>query len=325
MLRPYTELLWTLLWAAIPPLLLLFYYYYRISSVPSLMRLLFFFVLGAISGFLALQLEWVFETVANSVIDWQRMQRIFAGAVLRQLIEVGPIEEGCKLVAVIVPTYYFQRRYRFRPTSIFLFSIAVALGFTAEENWVYLFHGTASIFERIIGTPVHAMFSAPWGYALAIYNRRWQLVPRAWLNAVICHALVNILSISGRYPIPLSLLRYGLFPFLLWMFWRLQQLLRRLQGKFPITLISGYTPKQRFKQRTLVLLALLLAGNALFGLFLLIRNLSFLSLSQLFYPDVMSFILSRLFLNTSFGLVAWVIYRSLRRSARRRYSSLRTE
>jgi RsiW-degrading membrane proteinase PrsW (M82 family) len=292
------------------------------------MRLLFFFMLGAISGFLALQLELVFETVANYVVDWERMQGVFAGVVLRQVIEVGPIEEGCKLVAVIAPIYYLQRRYRFRPTSVFLFSIAVALGFTAQENWIYLFHDTASIFERIISTPVHAMFSAPWGYVLGIsigfniyLHRYWHLVPRAWLNAVICHALVNILSISGssRYPIPLRLLSYGLFPFLLWMFWRLEQLLRKLEGKLPMTLISGFTPKQRLRQRTLVLLVLLLGGNALFGLFILVKSLSLLSLSELFYPDIMSFLLSRLLLYISFGLVAVVIYSSLRRSAGRRY------
>ncbi len=113
-----------------------------------------------------INLELVFERVANHVVDWQRMQRVFAGVMVRQLIEVGPIEEGCKLLAVLLPTYYLQRRYRFRATSVFLFTIAVALGFTAEENWIYLFHGTGSIVERIISTPVHAMFSAPWGYAL---------------------------------------------------------------------------------------------------------------------------------------------------------------
>lgn len=315
-----------LLWATIPPLLLLVYYYYRLPSVPSLMRLLFFFILGAISGFLALNLELVFETVANHVVDWQRMQRVFAGVMVRQLIEVGPIEEGCKLLAVLLPTYYLQRRYRFRPTSVFLFSIAVALGFTAEENWVYLFHGTGSIVERIISTPVHAMFSAPWGYALGIsigsniyLHRCHQNIPRAWLNAVICHALVNVLSISGRYPIPLRLLSYGLFPFLVWMFWRLEQLVRKLQGKQAIALISSCTPQQRFRQQALVLLTLMLAGNALFGLFVLAKSLSFLNPSQLLYPDVISFTLSRLLLYLSLGLLAWVIYRSLRRSAQRRY------
>lgn len=320
MLRPYMDLLW----AVIPPLVLVLYYYYRIPSAPSLMRLLFFFVLGAISGFVALQLEGVFETVANNFVDWERMQRVFAGVFLRQLIEVGPIEESCKLVAVILPTYYFQHRYRFRPTSVFLFTIAVALGFTAQENWIYLSHDTAPLFERIISTPIHAMFSAPWGYVLAIcisenislYGSR-QFLPAAWFNAVICHALVNVLSMSARYPIPLNLLNYGLFPFLLWMFWRLQQLMRRVQGKLPIILISRYTSLQRFQQRILVLLALLLAGNALFGLFLLVKSLSFLNLSQLFDRDVVSFILSRLLLNISFGLVAGVIYSFLQRSARR--------
>ncbi|ARV57657.1 protease PrsW [Nostocales cyanobacterium HT-58-2] len=322
MLRLYTELLW----AVIPPLLLLVYYYYRVPSAPYLMRLLFFFVLGAISGFVALNLEWVFETVANRLVDWQRIQRFIAGVTLRQLVEVGPIEEGCKLAAVIIPTYYLQRRYRFRSTSIFLFSIAVALGFTAEENWIYLFHGTAPILERIISTPVHAMFSAPWGYALALslgsniyLHRCRQLVPRAWLNAVICHALVNVLSISGRYPIPLRFLSYGLFPFLLWMFWRLEQLLRKLQGKRAIALIWGRTTKQRYQQQALVLLVLMLGGNAIFGLFLLVKSLSFLNPSELVYPDIISFTLSRLLLNFSFGLVAWVIYCSLRRSAQRRY------
>lgn len=321
MLRFYTELL---LWAAIPPLLLLVYYYDRVPSAPSLMRLLFFFILGAISGFLALNLELVFETVANHVVDWQKMQRVFAGVMVRELIEVGPIEEGCKLIAVLLPTYSLQRRYRFRSTSVFLFTIAVALGFTAEENWIYLFHGTGSSVERIIGTPVHATFSAPWGYALGIcigsniHLHRWQkLVPRAWLNAVICHALVNVLSMSGRYPLPLRLLSYGLFPFLVWMFWRLEQFLRKLQGKRAIALISGRTPNERLRQQALVLLTLMLAGNALFGLFLLAKSLSFLNPSQLLYPDVISFTLSRLLLNISLGLVALVIYSSLRRSAHR--------
>lgn len=315
-----------LLWATIPPLLLLVYYHNRLASVPFLMRLLFFFILGAVSGVVALNLELVFERLANHVVDWQRMQRVFAGVMIRQLIEVGPIEEGCKLLAVLLPTYYLQRRYRFRPASVFLFTIAVALGFTAEENWIYLFYGTGSIVERIISTPVHAMFSAPWGYTLGIcigsniyLHRCHQNIPRAWLNAVICHALVNVLSISGRYPMPLRLLSYGLFPFLVWMFWRLEQFMRKLQGKEAIALISSRTPQQRFRQQALVLLTLMLAGNAIFGLFILAKSLSLLNPSQLLYPDVISFTLSRLLLYLSLGLLSWVIYRSLQRSAQRRY------
>ncbi|MEH1797305.1 PrsW family intramembrane metalloprotease [Nostoc sp.] len=315
-----------LLWAVIPPLLLLAYYYYRVPFAPPLLRLLMFFSIGAISGLLALRLESNFETVANWVVDWERIERSLPGAVLRQLVEVGLIEEGCKLAGVLVPTYYLQRTYRLLPSTVFLFTIAVALGFTAEENWIYLFNDTASIPGRTISTPVHAMFSAPWGYALAMYisskNRLRQdrkLIFRAWLNSVICHALVNILSIACGYSLALCFLSYGLFPFLLWMFWRLEQLLRKVQGKPVITLISERSPQRRYWQRSLVLFALVLGGNAIFGLFLLANKISPLSPSRLFDSYILWFIFSRFLLNLFFGVLAWGIYRYLRHSARRRY------
>ncbi|MEH1887464.1 PrsW family intramembrane metalloprotease [Nostoc sp.] len=315
-----------LLWAVIPPLLLLAYYYYRVPFAPPLLRLLMFFSIGAISGLLALRLESNFEIVANWIVDWERFERSLPGAILRQLVEVGLIEEGCKLAGVLVPTYYLQRTYRLLPSTVFLFTIAVALGFTAEENWIYLFNDTASIPGRTISTPVHAMFSAPWGYALAMYisskNRLRQdrkLIFRAWLNSVICHALVNILSIACGYSLALCFLSYGLFPFLLWMFWRLEQLLRKVQGKPVITLISERSPQRRYWQRSLVLFALVLGGNAIFGLFLLANKISPLSPSRLFDSYILWFIFSRFLLNLFFGVLAWGIYRYLRHSARRRY------
>jgi RsiW-degrading membrane proteinase PrsW (M82 family) len=315
-----------LFWAVIPPLLLLGYYYCRVPFAPPFLSLLMFFIIGAISGLLALSLEWVFEIVANWFVDWQQMKHWLPGVALRQIVEVGSIEEGCKLAAVIVPTCYLQRTYRLLHSTVFLFTIAVALGFTAEENWIYLFHGTASILDRTIGMPVHAMFSAPWGYALGIYisshtrlNRDKQFIFRAWLNSVICHALVNVLSSAWRYSLFLRFLSYGLFPFLLWMFWRLEQLLQKVQGKPVITLISDRTPQRRYWQRSLVLFALVLGGNAIFGLFLLARTLSPLSPSKLFDSEILWFIVSRFLLNLFFGVLAWGIYRYLRHCARRRY------
>ncbi|MEA5600841.1 PrsW family intramembrane metalloprotease [Nostoc sp. UHCC 0252] len=315
-----------LLWSAIPPLLLLGYYYYRVPFAPPLPKLLMFFGIGAISGLVALRLESNFETVANLVVDWGRIKRSLPGAILRQLVEVGSIEEGCKLAGVVVPTYYLQRRYRLLPSTVFLFTIAVALGFTAEENWIYLFHDTGSILGRTISTPVHAMFSAPWGYALAVYissknylHQHRKFIFWAWLNSVICHALINILSIACGYSRALCFLSYGLFPFLLWMFWRLEQLLRKVQGKPVITLISERTPQRRYWQRGLVLFALVLGGNAIFGLFLLANKISPLSPSKLFDSYILWFIFSRFLLNLFFGVLAWGIYRYLRHSARRRY------
>ncbi|MBD2343951.1 PrsW family intramembrane metalloprotease [Anabaena subtropica] len=309
-----TDLL-LLLWAAIPPLIFLGYYYYRVPLAPPLSLLLWLFLVGAVSGFVALGLEYVFDTVANWVVNWQRMQRSLLGIALRQLIEIGPIEEGCKLLGVVVPNYYFQRRYRLPSSSVFLFTIAAALGFTAEENWIYLYHGTATVFDRSIGTPVHAMFSAPWGYALGRYlhaherlNHYKNLFVRAGINSVIFHALVNVLSSAWRYSPPLRFLSYGLFPLFVWMFWRMEQLLRRVRGQRPLNLISGRTSQHRYWQRGLVLFALMLGGNAIFGIFLLARLLSPLSPSQIFSPDIFGFIVSRFLANFVFGILAWLIY-----------------
>jgi RsiW-degrading membrane proteinase PrsW (M82 family) len=311
------------LWAVIPPLLFLWFYYRRTTAAPPLLNLLVLFIIGAISGFVALDLELRLETVAN----WQQIQHHFFGVVFRQILAIAPIEEGCKLVAVIVPIYYLQRQYYLRATTVFLFTIAVALGFAAEENWIYLFHGTSSILERSISTPVHVMFSAPWGYALGIYisasrrcNRDRNLIFTAWLNSVFCHALVNIFSISGRFPSPIYLLTYCFLPLLLWLFWRLEKLLRKLQGKHPLLLISGYTSLTRIWQRGLVLLMLLLGGNSLFGLLILARKISPLRWELLFERTIFWFILEKVLLNFWLGIFAWLIYRYLRKLARRRYS-----
>lgn len=312
------------LWAVIPPLLLLVYYHRRVPAAPPLPRLLLFFVIGAISGFIALSLEWGFESLATQFVGWDRITRSLSGSAVRQLVEVGPIEEGSKLGGVVLTNLYWQRCYRLRSRrviTVFLTTISVALGFAAEENWVYLSQGTASIFERLIGTPVHAFFSAPWGYALGIsYTRsigQRGLLTKAWLNAVICHALVNVLSSAWRYLPPLRFLSYGLFPFLLWMFWRMEGLFRRSQGKLPLTIISSRTRIHRYWQRGLALFALMLGGNAIFGFFLLARSLTPLSLSQLFYSNVGWFIVSRFLLNLIPALLAWGIYCYLRHLAER--------
>ena len=307
-------------WAVAPPLLLLAYYRRRlqVGAIPELLLLL---VVGAGAGCVALGIEWGFEHLASWMLDWDRVTRSLSGVALRQLLEVGPIEEGSKLGGVIL--FYCLKRiqtrsHRISPSNIFLSTTAVALGFTAEENWVYLSNETASILDRLIGTPVHLLFSAPWGYALGVTmlslhaSRHWGLVTRAWLNAVGCHALVNILSNAWAYSQPLSFLSYGLFPFLLWMFWRMEGLLQRLQGESPTTLISGVTRIRRYWQRGLALFALVLGGNAIFSLFLLARSVNSLSPPQLFYPVVWWFIASHLFVNLIPGVIAWAIYCYLR-------------
>lgn len=312
------------LWSIIPPLLLLGFYSRRLPTSPPWQRLLLFFIFGAISGVVALGLEWIFDTVLSTLVNWRLVQNSLFGVAIRQFLAIAPIEEGCKLAAVLLPIQYLQRLHKLNPSSIYLLAIAVALGFTAQENWVYLFYGTATISDRLIGTPVHAMFSAPWAYALAIticlnirIHRYTQSIPQAWLISVVCHALVNILSAAWRYPEPLQYLSYGLFPFLLWLFWRMEQLFRRVQGKYPLTLISGHTIQERYWQRGLTLFVLMLGGNAILGLFLLVRILSPLTLEQIFSTNFFLPIFSRFLLNLLFGVIAWGIYRYLREEGRR--------
>lgn len=314
-----------LLWAITPSLLLLAVYYLRSPSAPSLLRLLSFFAFGAISGFLALGLQFGFETLANSLFEWQRFTRNIFGATLRQLIQIAPIEESCKLIAVVVPTYYLRRRHSLRSSTVFLFAIAASLGFTAQENAIYVFNDTSLLVERIIGTPIHTMFSAPWAYVVSVnfpnqtlFKTYKNSIIKAWLNSVICHAVVNLLATAGSYSSSLRFLSYALFPFLLWMFWRLEQLLRRVQGKPTIILVSAYTRQHRYWQRGLILFALILGGNAIFGMFLLWQTVSPLIERDIFDNQILTFILTRSALNLVYGVIAWGIYRYLLQVARKR-------
>lgn len=324
-----------LLWAITPSLLLLAVYYLRSPSAPSLLRLLSFFAFGAISGFLALGLQFGFETLANSLFEWQRFTRNIFGAILRQLLAmplatillrrryanedgIAPIEESCKLIAVVVPTYYLRHRHSLRSSTVFLFAVASSLGFTAQENAIYVFNDTSSLVERIIGTPIHAMFSAPWAYVVSVNFPNQTLfrtykdpLIKAWLNSVICHTVVNLLATAGSYSSSLRFLSYALFPFLLWMFWRLEQLLRRVQSRPTIMLVSAYTRQHRYWQRGLILFALMLGGNAIFGMVLLWQAVSPLIERGIFDNQILIFILSRSALNLVYGIIAWGIYRYL--------------
>jgi RsiW-degrading membrane proteinase PrsW (M82 family) len=298
---------------------------------------------GALSGSVALGLEWIFEHLVTQWEYWQRMTRTLAGVAVRQLIIIAPIEEGCKLAGIVTFRLLVKRRGdgRSPATSIFMQTIAIALGFTAQENWVYLSNGVATALERAIGTPIHAMFSAAFGYALARKQgagsreqRRIHQLPttnyqlpitnyqlpthHALLTAIICHALVNVFSSAWRYNPPLNFFSYLLFPFLLWLFWRMEGWWRRVQHQPPIVLISGMTSIHRHWQRGLVFFALMLGGNAFFGFFLLLRTLSPLRPTQMLESDIFWSIASRLVLNLIPGSIAWGIYRYLRFAASRR-------
>jgi type III secretory pathway component EscT len=86
-----------------------------------------------------------------------------------------------------------------------------------------------------------------------------------------------------------------------------------------LILISGNTSKQRFWQRCLILLILILGGNAIFGIFILVRKVSPLPIIRIFDTEIFLLIFREIFINFCLGFVAWLIYRYLRNLACRRY------
>lgn len=304
-----------LLWAVLPPLLLLFFYHYRLATAPSLLRLFLFVLFGLISGSFADFFTQVSDNVTGVIVNGQRIAPSFPGEIFRQLLLVAPIAEGCKLAAIIIPLQVLQIQSRFCISSIFLFTIATALGFTIQENLIYLFSGTVSAVERLFFTPVQAILSAPWGYALGVSicfkirsHRYTQSIAVAWLIAVVYHALVNVLSVSGS----LGIFEYGLFPLLLWLFWQTEQLLRRVQAKYPINIISGYTPQERYWQIALIILTFFLGGNAIFGLFNLAKTLNSLGVEKVFSAGLFFPTMSQLLVYLLLGVLGWGIFRYLR-------------
>lgn len=327
-----------ILWALLPPLAVLVCYYRPLRAALPRSKLLLLFLLGNLAGAAALGLQWGIEELLNQVVNFNQLTQPLLGAALRQFLKVAPLEEGTKFVTVLWAVGYFGRRNWVVPTqpaTTFIAATAIALGFAAEENLVYLWNGTASVFARLIGTPVHAFFSAPWGYALGvpmyqtfgIFRQQWRRrLLRAWGDAVVCHAVVNILSIAWSYPEPDRWLGYGLFPFLLWLLWRMDYYWRLAQGRSFLPLISGSTWQGRLWQRSLAGLALLLGGNAILGLFMLGNQLTALNLplvladsNSRFWKSVVHwFILSLIQ-----GTIAVGIYFYLRKSTVRRYFSNR--
>ncbi len=324
--------------AVIPALLLLAFYCWRLnfnvsrSFLPqrSTLFLIFsFFILGVISGLLALGLQLIFELLIGQIPNWQHFTRSLLGASIRQLFAIAPIEEGCKLAVTFLPVYCLQARYSLGSPTIFLCAIAVCLGFAAQENVNYIFHDSELLFDRVIGTAFHLLFSTPWVYVLSKYfllkniiinssrhNYRKDLF-FAGLNSVICHAVVNLLSTAGEYQRNLQFLSYGLFPFLLWMFWRLEQCLNLVQNKPRTCLISASTTQNSYWQRGLVLFILMLGGNAIFGMFVLVKIVSPLLSRNIFDAEILWFILSRTSVNLIFAILAGGIYLYLRNLAKK--------
>lgn len=138
---------------------------------------------------------------------------------------VGPVEEGVKLLAVLI--FAYKQPEFDEPVDGIIYSAAAALGFAAAENVLYVSQAH-SISILVLRGPLanagHALFSAFWGLALSqakaapnIGNQRRNIIIIGWLTAATVHGLYDfILTILGESSgaiiyLPIAILMLGMF------------------------------------------------------------------------------------------------------------------
>lgn len=138
---------------------------------------------------------------------------------------VGPVEEGAKLLAVLV--FAYKQPEFDEPIDGVIYSAAAALGFAAAENVLYVsqFHSLQLLAIRgPLANAGHALFSAFWGLALSrakaapnAGGHRTQIILYGLLVAAIVHASYDfILTMLGDSSViisflPVLLLMGGMF------------------------------------------------------------------------------------------------------------------
>ena len=117
---------------------------------------------------------------------------------LRHYAVVGPVEEGAKLLALLIAVVWRETRRREldEPIDFLVYAGGVALGFASIENVGYLMkYGAGLGFARaVLSVPGHLLFSSLFGYALAMRWLRggsWWGVLFGWALAALCHGTFN--------------------------------------------------------------------------------------------------------------------------------------
>jgi PrsW family intramembrane metalloprotease len=207
--------------------------------------------------------------------------------VLWQTVVVAPAAEACKFAAVVLPIWWLMRRYQqvpAQPSTVWLATIAVALGFAAQANLVALWYQRAPVIYLLLSLPMQAIFSAAWGFALGFalgrlgrhreYSAKWLM--QSWLAACFCHGAWNGLVVLSRLPgqfmqpplLPLTSahLWYFLFPWALWLWWQTERMLMRSQGEVAPQLMTATTTRGQWGQSLIIVCCLGFGGAALYAL-----------------------------------------------------------
>jgi RsiW-degrading membrane proteinase PrsW (M82 family) len=193
----------TLLVAVAPSLLLLSYFYLRDRyEREPLGHLLAAYLLGA---FAMLAAQGLAQTLADLVsTEWLHtggeLARIFDAFVL-----AGLVEESAKGVVLFAAAYAWREFDE--PLDGLIYGVAIALGFAALENLLYVSsRGLDIAWQRaVFAVPAHALFGGCMGY----YAGRAKFAPPGadrtwrWLRAIVLALLVPI-GFHGAYNFALQ-------------------------------------------------------------------------------------------------------------------------
>lgn len=270
----------TIIWAVVPSLSLLLLWHRRIRAAPALNGAIALFAMGMLAGVIAQGLEAIAQLLIHPPnlhpTPEHPPETLLLSLLLWQVGLVAPLAELLKLLALLLPIRWLIRRHGqlpAQPSTIMLATIAVALGFAAQDSLATLWYDRAALPGVLLKMPMQAIFSMAWGFTLGIsfcrlrnhidYSTQW--IRRSWIAACLCHGawngiwLLSLLpgrwtwTIGPQWPtstlsINWTIVRYLLLPWGLWLWWQTERMLQRSQGEVPVRLIHAATPMGIFRQ-----------------------------------------------------------------------------
>lgn len=157
------------------------------------------FFLGMVSIIPAIIFELVFEAIFGSLAATDLL-----GSFVAQFFGIGPIEETCKFLVVLV--IYWNKEFD-EPMDGIVYSTSAALGFATVENIMYMAQtgttgGVIGLFflRFFLSTLAHIFFSAMWGYKLGMRKFKIQKgVIFGLILASFLHGLYNFILTHIMY------------------------------------------------------------------------------------------------------------------------------
>jgi hypothetical protein len=285
-----------------------------------------------LAALLAIGVAWIFDWIVQPLPHLRLWHQSMIGMMFYQIGVQAPIEEGCKLLAVVLPMMWVIWRYEripAQPSTVVLATIAVSAGFAAQKSLMPLWTGRWLIVNHLVSTMMQVWCSLPWGLAIGFGIARLlrhqdyakKLVLHGWVAACICHASWNCIWLLSEQPGQLNLiapwlkisphhLLYGLFAWGLWLWWQTEGMLARSQNEPVRHLINGTTLKARLQEQGLVLMAVCMGSVGLTSLFDFGRSLQFTWTLRTTFDQAMGMVLlQELWRSVVVGAIGIYIFR----------------